>query len=128
MRDVIAAIAAASLVVMLIYKSFTSGFIPINGVRQMLDRLYKWCYNAETIIWARTQVAFGVLYAMFFIAWPVVSGTDVTPLIKDPRWVPVWAIFNGVVSEVLRRYKSEFSDGHLRPVDDGSLPLDPGKP
>lgn len=68
-----------------------------------MKRLIEWCTNSETILWARLQVAFGFLFGAFLLVWGVVSQTDISPILKDPRWIAVWSIINGLITELLRR-------------------------
>ena len=60
--------------------------------------------GSETIIWARAQVALGSL-------WMALSAADLTPIIVNPKYIAYWTIFNGVVSEMLRRSREEWNDG-----------------
>jgi hypothetical protein len=64
-------------------------------------------HDSETILWARLQVAIGS-------AWLALSTADLTPIIVNPKWIAYWTIFNGFVSEMLRRSRAEFdgSDDH----------------
>jgi hypothetical protein len=59
--------------------------------------------GSETIIWARAQVALGA-------AWMALSAADLTPIIVNPKYVAYWTIFNGFVSEMLRRNREEWKD------------------
>ena len=60
--------------------------------------------GSETIIWARLQVALGA-------AWMALSAADLTPVIVNPKYVAYWTIFNGFVSEMLRRSREEWGGG-----------------
>lgn len=73
------------------------------------SRVYAWCYKSETILWARLQGLFGLL----FILWGVVSSTDMSALITNPKYMAMWVLFNGFVTEVLRRRKTEVIEGSL---------------
>ena len=78
--------------------------------------IQNWFWRSETILWARLQVAFGIV-------WGVVSLADLSPVL-DSKWLMYWLIFNGIVSEALRRYRSTertivvpvVTDGTLEPV------------
>jgi hypothetical protein len=84
--------------------------------------IWAWVANSETILWARIQVAFGAAFGIFLVVWSVLSSTDVSPLLKDPRWIAVWAIVNGVVTELLRRHGTFTTpDNHLLPLDPGNM-------
>lgn len=59
-------------------------------------------HGNETIVWARLQVALGA-------AWLAISGADLSPIIVNPKWIAYWTIFNGFVSEMLRRARADFT-------------------
>ena len=73
-----------------------------------------WLHNSEVILWARIQVLFGILSGFILIVWHVLSVSDVSPILKDPFWISVWAIGNGVITELLRRAGTIDQGGHLR--------------
>ena len=52
-------------------------------------------YNSSTVFWARFQIFFGCV-------WFVLSMTDMTPWLPA-KYIPVWAIINGIITEYLRR-------------------------
>jgi hypothetical protein len=60
----------------------------INGVKNFF-------WHSETILWARLQVLFGVV-------WTVLSVTDLSPLL-DAKYMTYWLIVSGVITELLRR-------------------------
>lgn len=64
-------------------------------------KLYWSIHNSEVILWARLQFFVGVV-------WTVLSTTDMAPLISDPKYLTYWLVFNGVVTEMLRRRKADF--------------------
>lgn len=57
----------------------------------------------ETIVWSRLQILLGS-------AWFALSSADLTPLHIDPKYMMGWMMFNGFVSEMLRRNREEFKD------------------
>jgi hypothetical protein len=57
--------------------------------------------GSETIIWARLQVALGA-------AWLVLSRADLTPLDLKPEYAMYWMLFNGFISEMLRRNREDW--------------------
>lgn len=59
------------------------------------DRIKAFFLRSETILWARLQVIVGAV-------WTALSATDLAPLL-NPKWLTYWLIFNGVVTELLRR-------------------------
>ena len=64
-----------------------------------------WFRNSETILWARVQVLVGVI-------WAVLSTADLSPVLSG-KYMTYWLIFNGVVSEYLRRRGTETVDNRL---------------
>jgi hypothetical protein len=60
-------------------------------------------HGNETLVWARLQVALGA-------AWMSLSAADLTPLHIEPKYMMGWMMFNGFVSEMLRRNREEFKD------------------
>lgn len=68
----------------------------------MWEKIKAWFKHSETIFWARLQVALGTLLQ-------VLTHTDLSPLIKDPKWLTVWTILSGwlvasgVITELARR-------------------------
>lgn len=61
----------------------------------MINFIKNWFWRSETIAWARLQVAFGIV-------WGVLAVTDLSPLLSG-KWLTIWLILNGVVTEYLRR-------------------------
>lgn len=59
-------------------------------------------HDSETILWARFQVAVGS-------AWLALSSADLTPIIVNPKYIAYWTIFNGFITEMLRRSRAEFT-------------------
>lgn len=55
----------------------------------------------ETIIWARIQMVVGA-------AWAVLSVTDMAQFHFDPKYVAYWVVFNGFVTELIRRHREEW--------------------
>ena len=59
------------------------------------EKLKTWCKDSVTIAWARLQVLFGAI-------WIALQSTDLAPLL-NPKWLTVWLVFSGVVTELTRR-------------------------
>lgn len=55
----------------------------------------------ETIIWARIQSVVGAV-------WAVVSVTDLTQFHLNATYVAYWMVFNGVVTELIRRHREDW--------------------
>jgi hypothetical protein len=65
----------------------------------MINDIKNWFARSETILWARIQLAAGII-------WTVLSTSDLAPLL-DPKWLTYWLIFSGIVTEFLRRRGTE---------------------
>ena len=61
-------------------------------------------HNNETLVWSRLQVAMGS-------AWFALSAADLTPLQLNPKYMMGWMMFNGFISEMLRRNRETDLDG-----------------
>ena len=61
----------------------------------MINSVKNWFWHSETILWARLQVLFGVV-------WVVLSATDLSPVL-DAKYMTYWLIVSGVITELLRR-------------------------
>lgn len=59
------------------------------------DGVKAWFKDSTTIAWARVQM---VLAAV----WGVLAVTDLSPVLSQ-KWLTVWLIFSGVVTEITRR-------------------------
>jgi len=64
----------------------------------MLNKIKNWFWRSEIILWARLQLLFGIV-------WAVLSTVDMSPLLSG-KWLTVWFIFNGIVTEYLRRRRA----------------------
>lgn len=64
--------------------------------------------ESEVILWARFNVLMGTV-------WIALQGVDVSPLIKDPKYLVYYIIFSNVVNELVRRRKAESNpDGSFK--------------
>lgn len=61
----------------------------------MWAKIKEWCRGAHTIVFARLQIIFAAV-------WAVLTVTDLAPLL-GPKWIVVWLLFSGIVTEYLRR-------------------------
>lgn len=77
------------------------------------EKIWKWCKNSEVILWGYIQVILGAISACTLALWYVLSTTDLSPIIKDPRWLTAWAIINGLITIWLRQRGTITKDGHL---------------
>jgi hypothetical protein len=64
-----------------------------------------WFRNSETILWSRLQVLVGAI-------WVVLSAADLSPVLSG-KYLTYWLVFNGVVSELIRRRGTETVDNRL---------------
>jgi hypothetical protein len=69
-------------------------------LRDKWDYTYGSFHGSEVLIWSRFQVAFGSI-------WLAVSQSDLSPFISNPKFLSGWLIFNGFVTEYLRRRRAE---------------------
>jgi hypothetical protein len=65
----------------------------------MWERIKAWFKDSETIFWARLQMFVGAV-------WTVLVSIDLAPLL-DPKWLTVWLVVSGVVTELARRSRAE---------------------
>jgi hypothetical protein len=72
----------------------------------MYQKLLKWCKDSEVILFARVQYIGGALLAFGEVVFGVVSHTDLSIFISNPKIVAAIGIVNGVVIEVLRTYRA----------------------
>jgi len=59
-------------------------------------------HNNETIIWARLQVAGGA-------AWVAFSGSDLSKIIENPKYLGLTMLAIGFITEYLRRRNADFT-------------------
>ena len=74
----------------------------------MWARIKAFFHGSEVIAWSRLQV-------IGFTLWVALQGVDISPVVKDPKWLMYWAILSNVVNEMLRRRHAERDDdGNLK--------------
>lgn len=61
----------------------------------MWQKVKQWFNESMTILWARAQMLIGVV-------WTTLSAVDLSPVLP-PKWLPVWLVLSGVVTELTRR-------------------------
>lgn len=64
----------------------------------MWEKIKAFFKDSETIFWARLQMVAGVV-------WTVLVATDLSPLL-DPKYLTIWLIVSGAITEVLRRARA----------------------
>lgn len=72
----------------------------------MYQKLLKWAKDSEIILIARLQAIGGVLLLVLDVALPVFSNTDMTVFLSNPKQIALAGIVNGVLTELLRRYRA----------------------
>jgi hypothetical protein len=65
----------------------------------MFRRIRAWFKDSETIFFARLQLLAGAV-------WGTLTAMDLSPLL-EPKWLTVWLIFSGVVTELARRSRAD---------------------
>ena len=61
----------------------------------MWDKLKALFKSSITILWARVVMLLGIVIG-------VLQAVDITPLV-DPKWVPLYLVAMGIVTELARR-------------------------
>lgn len=65
-------------------------------------------HDSSVILFSRVNVALGTL-------WVGLQGVDVSPVVKDPKWMVYYVIGSNVVNELLRRSGAEYDkDGKIK--------------
>ncbi len=72
----------------------------------MYQRLLKWCHDSEVILFARLQTFGGVLLMLVSTVLPIVSSFDLTVFGLSPKVIGLIGLTNGVVTELLRKYRA----------------------
>ena len=70
-------------------------------------------HDSEVIVFARLQVIFGIV-------WGILTVTDLSPLIENPKYITGWLLFSGMITEMLRRNRATDLDS-ARPDHDDHL-------
>lgn len=67
----------------------------------MIEAFRKWFKDSETIAWARLQVLVGLVLGVLTALDPNLIGA-----VLPEKWVPIWFLFSGIVTEVARRNRA----------------------
>lgn len=59
------------------------------------DKVCAWFKDSATIVWARAQLLLAAV-------WGVLVTVDLTPILSQ-KWITVWLIISGTVTELTRR-------------------------
>jgi hypothetical protein len=83
-----------------------------SNLRDGFSRFHQ-SFHYSAVIWiARAQVVLGGV-------WIALTSVDLAPLIVNPKYVTVWLVFSGIVTEMGRRSNTIIDpDGHLMPRRD----------
>lgn len=57
-------------------------------------------HDSEVILWARIQFAVGCV-------WEVLITLDLSPILANPKYLTLWLIFSGIVTEWARRNRAD---------------------
>lgn len=64
--------------------------------------------KSSVIAFARLQVLLGIIFT-------VLTATDLAPLIGNGKWLTLWLIGSGIITEITRKSGTTLIDGHLVP-------------
>ena len=65
-------------------------------------------HDSEVIVFARLQVFAGVLLGIVHFALPIILGLDLSGVIQNPKVFVLWMLFSGLLTEYLRRLRTDF--------------------
>lgn len=60
-----------------------------------MEKIKAWFKHSWTIFWARVQIVLAAL-------WGVLTTVDLTPIMSQ-KWLTVWLIISGTITELARR-------------------------
>ena len=69
----------------------------------MWDHIKAWFRNSVTILWARLQVAAGLIAASIFALLQDPNVTNALQSVLQPKFIPYYVIAIGLVTELARR-------------------------
>ncbi|MCK1670320.1 hypothetical protein [Bradyrhizobium sp. 150] len=79
----------------------------------MFNSIKNWFWHSETILFARLQVAFGII-------WVVLSETDLSPVLSG-HYLTYWLIISGIITEILRRRNTQPGSMVIAPPAPGTV-------
>ena len=85
----------------------------------MWPKIVQFFHDSEVILWARIQAAAGVLALVGSIAFEVVSHTDLSVFISNPKTLALVVMGNGFLTEYLRKRRAT----DLGPVEKDEMSL-----
>ncbi len=72
----------------------------------MWSRVVKFFHDSEVIFWARLQSFGGAALIVLDAVFEVVSHSDLSPFISNPKTLGTVVMVNGIVTELLRRRRA----------------------
>jgi len=79
----------------------------MQWIKDKLEYFWSTIHGSETILWARIQVIGGVVLG---ILATVLQTIDPNMLGLDAKYVMLWTVANGLLSEYLRRRSAQYED------------------
>lgn len=72
----------------------------------MWPKIVKFFHDSEIIFWARLQTIGGTLLLVGDVVFEVVSHSDLSPFISNPKTLGAVVMANGIFTELLRRRRA----------------------
>jgi hypothetical protein len=69
-------------------------------------KIRAWFHDSEVIFWGRLQVVAGAIGLFGSITFEVISHTDLSVFISNPKILSAVGISNGLITEYLRRRRA----------------------
>jgi len=70
--------------------------------------LHSTFHGSTVILWSRLQI-------LVASGWVAMQGVDLSPVVKDPKWLLYWVIGSNLINEMLRRSGAEYNqDGKIK--------------
>lgn len=79
-----------------------------QAIKDSFEAINATFLKSGVIFFARLQVFLGILFT-------VAAATDLSPILGNGKWMTVWLIASGVITEMTRKSGTELVDGHLVP-------------
>lgn len=73
----------------------------------MWEKIKAWFKDSETIFWARLQVFVGVVVSVLTVVVADPNAIAAVHAMVEPKYVPLYLIGFGVLTELLRRYRAD---------------------
>jgi hypothetical protein len=80
----------------------------LDWIKKEYAYLYGTFHGSDVIVWSRLQV-------IAMSVWLALQGVDLSPVLKEPKWMMYYVIFSNVMNELLRRRGAEYhEDGSIK--------------